>query len=211
MTTILLTNDAQIQQSYIAPYLYNRLFSYSKVLIVPIISNGYEMYDQVDWEERYAAHTKEADVLTAPFRYFQVRNIRFFNYFANDHIRLGEYDVVMCLGNDMHDIQSVFETVGFAEALATYEGLLIGVGKVCDVLSEMHLFEKVYVMSDFHVDRENIGDMTRMIEVEGKSVIGLVGESAILADETGFEPIGEPVLFNEENVERLYLFLDECA
>ena len=209
--------DEKWGYSEIEPYINKE----DNVLVLAFFDDsGYSSDAQV-YEDSFGKGKKMYEEIVRPFRAFGIKDeqIHFVNYFdySKDLIleQIKKADIIYIVGRYADWIIQRMEDLEIKQAIANYDGVLMGVIAGAQVLLDnyeiydekregLHRMEGFDLSLDYEQDEEHLSSIIKAIEVEERPTVCMKDKGGMIVDGDYFTLLGDAFVVTSNELEDLY-------
>ena len=220
MRRILIANQTNYDQDWAAATLVQLLHPSMKAAVLPMEADEGWASDAMQYREQFAASSDYHYDIERPLRSYGLRAFRWLE--MSESLSLNRDDVLCLFGRDGETCMNLLQDYGLEEQISGYGGMMIVLSEAAHILEgefeaggeyDRYICRGLGILSGIHFlmhyeqSEENIKEMIRMLETDGKPILVLSEKSGVLFEEGRVELLGDAFIAEERDLDELYSLL----
>ena len=220
MRRILIANQTNYDQDWAAETLVQLLHPSMKAMIMPMEADEGWASDAVQVRERFAADTDYHYDIERPLRSYGLKSFRWIE--LSESLSLSHGDVLCLFGTDGETCMDFLQDYDLEEKINGFDGILIVLSEAAHMLEGefesggeydryvrrgLGILSGIHFLMHYEQSEENIKEMIRMLETDGKPILVLSEKSGVLFEEGRVELLGDAFIAEERDLDELYSLL----
>ena len=222
----IIVNKTNFDQIWAAEYLHSVIRKDMNALIIPLDHDEGWASDAGAWGDQFSSESDFHYDLERPLRSYGIHRITWIDFHQESSesasLKIRQADLVMLAGDDPGAGMDWIEDLGLTRAFQSYQGLLITVSEISQILAAQFETGNEYERSErdglaliplirFHMHysetEEELHRMIRYLETDSRPLIVLSEKSGLYIENGSLELLGDAFIAEDSDLDELYSLL----